>query len=79
MSSDPKLLWLWRRPVATALIGPLAREPPYAAGSALKRKKKEKDRKERKKRKEMGTQQCLAPLPFLLEESLPHPALFPNP
>ena len=33
--SDPALLWLWRRPVATAPIGPLAWEPPYAAGAAL--------------------------------------------
>ena len=32
--SDPALLWLWRRPVATALIRPLAWEPPYAAGAA---------------------------------------------
>ena len=32
--SDPALLWLWRRPVATAPIGPLAWEPPYAAGAA---------------------------------------------
>ena len=38
--SDPKLLWLWRRPAATALIRPLAWEPPYAAGMDLKRKKK---------------------------------------
>ena len=33
-SSDPVLLWLWRGPVATALIRPLAWEPPYAAGAA---------------------------------------------
>ena len=39
---DPVLLWLWRRPVATAPISPLAWEPPYAAGVALKRKKKKK-------------------------------------
>ena len=32
--SDPALLWLWRRPVPTAPIGPLAWEPPYAAGAA---------------------------------------------
>ena len=32
--SDPELLWLWRRPVAIASIGPLAWEPPYAAGAA---------------------------------------------
>ena len=34
--SDPTLLWLWRRLVATALIQPLAWEPPYTAGAALK-------------------------------------------
>ena len=32
--SDPALLWLWPRPVATAPIRPLAWEPPYAAGAA---------------------------------------------
>ena len=40
--SDPALLWLWCRPAATALIGPLAWEPPYAVGAALKLKKKKK-------------------------------------
>ena len=30
-SSDPAVLWLWHRPVATAPIRPLAWEPPYAA------------------------------------------------
>ena len=34
--SDPKLLWLWRRPAATAPVQPLAWEPPYAVGVALK-------------------------------------------
>ena len=34
---DPALLWLWRRPAATAPIRPLAWEPPYAAGAALKK------------------------------------------
>ena len=44
---DPVLLWLWCRPVATALIRPLAWEPPYAAGAALeKAKKKRKDKGE---------------------------------
>ena len=38
-SLDPVLLWLWCRLAAEALIGPLAWEPPYAAGAALKRKK----------------------------------------
>ena len=32
---DLVLLWLWRRPVVTALIGPLAWEPPYVSGAAL--------------------------------------------
>ena len=36
--SDPELLWLWHRPEATASIRPLAWEPPYAAGVALKKK-----------------------------------------
>ena len=41
--SDPMLLWLWRRLVATAPIRPLAWEPPYAAGAAQEiAKKKEK-------------------------------------
>ena len=34
---DPELLWLWYRPAATTLIGPLAWEPPYAVGAALKK------------------------------------------
>ena len=38
---DHSLLWLWRRLVATALIRPLAWEPPYTVGAALKRQKKE--------------------------------------
>ena len=40
--SDPALLWLWHKPEATAPIGPLAWEPPYAAGAALKKKKTKK-------------------------------------
>ena len=36
------VLWLWRRPRATAPIGPLAWEPPDAANAALKRPKKKK-------------------------------------
>ena len=51
--SDPALLWLWRRPVATAPIQPLAWEPPYAAGAAQEiattttkdKKKKQKNQK----------------------------------
>ena len=46
--SDPALLWLWCRPVATAPIKPLAWEPPYAVGAALEKNKKRKRKKERK-------------------------------
>jgi len=38
-SLDMALLWLWCRLAAAALIQPLAWEPPYAAGVALKKKK----------------------------------------
>ena len=38
--SDPALLWLWCRPAATALIRPVAWEPPYAEGAALEKAKK---------------------------------------
>ena len=37
---DPALMRLRCRPAAIALIGPLARETPYAASAALKRQKK---------------------------------------
>ena len=40
--SDSTLLWLWYRPGATAPIQPLAWEPPYASGAAIKKKKKKK-------------------------------------
>ena len=36
---DLALLWLWRRPAATAPIQSLAQERPYSAGAAIKRKK----------------------------------------
>ena len=35
--SDPELLWLWLWPAAVAPIRPLAWEPPYATGVALKK------------------------------------------
>jgi len=43
---DLALLCLWRRPAATAPIRPLAWEPPYTVGAALK---KTKDKKIKKK------------------------------
>ena len=39
---DLALLWLWCMLAAVALIGPLAWEPPYVAGAALKKKEKKK-------------------------------------
>ena len=40
--SDLALLWLWCRLEAIAPIGPLAWEPPYAVGAALKRQETKK-------------------------------------
>ena len=56
LGSDPSLLWLWhrpdlvllwlgRKPAATAPTGPLAWEPPYASAAALRRQKKKKRKK----------------------------------
>ena len=39
--SDPVSLLLWCRPLAIAPIQPQVWEPPYAVGSALKKKKKD--------------------------------------
>jgi len=44
---DPTLLWLWQRPAATALIRPLAWEPPCASGAALWRQKTKKKKKKK--------------------------------
>ena len=43
------LLWLWCRPVAVALIQPLAWKLPCAIGMALKNKEGRKERKEGRK------------------------------
>ena len=52
LGSDPALLWLWCRLAATAMIGPLAWEPPCAMVAALeKAKKKKKDKKKKKNKK----------------------------
>ena len=50
LGSDPAWLWLWCRPAATALIRPLAWEPPYAAGMALEKAKDQKKKKKRRTR-----------------------------
>ena len=44
----PVLLWLWCRPVAIALIWPLAWQSPYAMDTALKKKKKNKTKQNKK-------------------------------
>ena len=46
------LLWLCCRPAAVALIQPLAWEPPYATGVALKSKERERERERKKEKKE---------------------------
>ena len=52
-SLDPVLLWLWHRLVATAPIGPLAWEPPFAMGAAQEMVKRQK-KKKKKNRGEKG-------------------------
>ena len=68
--SDPALLWLWCRPLATAPIRPLAWGSPHAAGMAIKiqktkgrkKRKKEKERNETKrKERKKGSERSLAP------------------
>ena len=46
---------LWRRPAATAPIRPLAWEPPYAVGTALKG---QKDKKKKKNPKLAAKKHC---------------------
>ena len=48
---DLALSWLWCRPAAIAPIRPLAWEPPYATGEALKNTQKKKEREKEKNRK----------------------------
>ena len=50
--SNLALLWPWSRPAATALIRPIAWEPPYAVGMALKRQKTKQNKKQTKKQKQ---------------------------
>ena len=58
---SPALLWLWCRLAATALIGPLAWEPPYAMGATqkkTKKKKKNQKTKNNKNKKKKGVSRC---------------------
>jgi len=58
--SDSALLWLWHRLEATALIRPLAWEPPCAVGAALEntKKKKKKKKKEEEEREKRNRRNC---------------------
>ena len=47
---DLALLWLWCRPAAIALTGPLAWEPPYATGAAVEKAKRQKKKKKKEKK-----------------------------
>ena len=59
--SDPTLLRLWCRPVATALIRPLAWEPPYAEGAAAEKAKRQKNKNEK-------TQKTQSILKFIIKK-----------
>ena len=61
---DLALLWLWRRPAATAPIRPLAWEPPCATGVALEKAKKKKKRN--RKTNTSGWDQIEQQLPWQL-------------
>ena len=52
--SDPTLLWLWYRPVATALIRTLTWEPPYALGAALEKAKRQNNKNKNNKLHHLG-------------------------
>ena len=61
-SSDPTLLWLWRRLAATAPTRPLAWELPCAMGTALE---KTESQKKKKKKRHVGFVWFGVVLPFL--------------
>jgi len=70
IGSDPALLWLWCRLTATALIRPLAWEPPYAVGAALEKAKRQK-KKKRKEKKGRGLETVFGnKIPFLSSKAL---------
>ena len=69
LGSDLMLLWLWCRPAAVALIGPLAWEPLYAMGAALKRQNKKNKQKNKWEGKAEGTSGDQRPVPVCLEEN----------
>ena len=63
--SDSTLLWLWRRPVATAQIGPLAWGPPHAEGAALEKAKRQKTKNPKKPQRSSFLAQALPIVPIL--------------
>ena len=75
LGSDPKLLRLWRRPAASALILPLAWDFPYAHGYGPKKKKKKKKMIPLQFAQSLSTEKkecCLLPLSLL-----PRPSTLP--
>ena len=50
---DSVLLWLWCRPAASALIGPLAWDTPYAMGATLRRQNKTNQKTHKKSTEEV--------------------------
>ena len=52
--SDPVLLWLWRRLVATAPIRPLSWDSPYAVEASLEKAKRHTHTQKKKKKKKLG-------------------------
>ena len=70
------LLWLWCRLAAAVSNRPLAWEPPYASGAALKWKKK---KKKKKRRKNFSNTNPLYLLLRLLNSQCPSPAFSPRP
>ena len=78
--SDPVLLWLWCRLAATAPIGPLTCEPPYAAGVAQNTKQTNKQNKQTKNSLiSILTLLCPFPLFFLPPALLPVTSFFSLP
>ena len=51
-SSDSVLLWLWSSLAATAPIGPLDWEPPYATGAAVEKTKRQKTKQNKTNKQE---------------------------
>ena len=72
-SSESALPWLWHRWAAVVPTWPLAWEPPYATGMALKSEKKKKKKKGKKRKRKRWTFRE-ARTPFLSFKPNPKPA-----